>query len=125
MTADAAPANERLLVLAERLLQRTEAGKISWSRTAEENTFLFNGTSSSVAVEGHVDRDGDFVGSLRVLNERGSEVDTLRTDFGDGAGGRWTPARHNELLRKLHSSARGSALRINEVLDVLLNELEE
>ncbi|MEV0803929.1 hypothetical protein AB0I34_39990 [Kribbella sp. NPDC050281] len=124
--------NDRLHELAKKSLERTLAGQISWRTTDDEEAFLFAGAKSSLIVDKWRDSDGDLSYVLRLLNPRGTLVESLQTAYvgeptradDPWAGKTFEPARWNETLELLYDAARRSALDIDAVLDAALNDLD-
>lgn len=120
------PANQTELRLAEVArvsLKRTREGVLDWRTTDDEAAFLFSGTSSSIIADFYPRKD---LYEIRILNSRGTIVESLRSREVTVDEGPWSsvePAPWNELLKELHDAARRSALRIDEVLDETLQEL--
>lgn len=116
---------ERLEQLVRQLMKQTSAGRISWSSTDSENIFMFSGEKSSVLIEQHLDRDGDPWTTLKILNERGTQVEELLSEYeSDPGSGGYRLTSPSQNLRDLYSLARSSALEIDEVLDSLFSDLE-
>jgi hypothetical protein len=115
------------VTIARRLLERTEGKSARWRTTDADGVFLFAGSSSSVTVEQWVDPDGDKNHRLSLLNSSGTEVAELRSTWdGDPWNGttNYSAGPHNSLLSALYEAAKRSALRIDDVIDGLLRDLE-
>lgn len=125
MTPDA-HLRDRMVQLAKLLTERTTSGRISWSSTDDESTFIYSAKRSSVTIDQHYDQEGDPFTTLSVLNERGTAVETLQSSYAppEGFGSEYTPASWNKPLEDLYSVARSSALKIDEVLDDLMRQLD-
>jgi hypothetical protein len=118
--------HNRMVSLANSLLERTRAGSIAWTVTDNERRFLFSGTNTSVGITSYVDRDGDTITSLDLLNSRGTVVETLRSEFepNDDAPP-YTARNWNKLLDDLYYAARRNALNVDAMLDDLLADLND
>lgn len=70
--------------------------------------------------------DGTTTGGIQILNELGTEVETLRTSFDEDFGGpaRYEPGPTNAALEQLHEAARRSALDIDGILEDLFKQLK-
>jgi hypothetical protein len=108
----------RMIAMAERLLEQTLAGRISWTQADEEDEYLYSGTAGSVLVS-HTVRNYDLY-SMHLLNSRGTTVESLRTVRPDDP---FTPPE-NELLERLFDAARREALGVDSLLDTLLVDIE-
>jgi len=127
----------RLVALTQKLLDKTTAGAISWQATDSENAYSYSTTRSSVLIDGKYDNDQDFVGGIEVLNDRGTAIERLRTDFETKAevadpesrilaeNTRYFKGPYNELIEDLFEAARRSALDIDGIIDGLMSDLEE
>jgi hypothetical protein len=119
-----------ILGVAGLLLKRTEEGRIRWKTTDQPDTYLFSGSASSVLASSYVDPEGDQNVTVRFLNSMGEEAGELKTTWISDAD-TWNsshdyqPGPNNELLGKLFEAARRSALRIDELLGSLVNDLGE
>jgi hypothetical protein len=111
--------DEAIVEFARALLERTESNAISWARTDHKNTFSYSGTEASVNISQWYDEKlEDDVIVLRLLNSRGEAAGELRTSplLSSTTG-------PNNLLQRLHESARRNALRMNDVLESLRRDL--
>lgn len=124
--------DKRLLEIVNQLLQRTNDGIVRWSESDDEGTFFFTGSNSSIVVSSMYDEEGDQNVTMRVLNDRGSEVAKIRSTWvgmPDSERDPWAPTRgykggpNNKLLEDLYEAARRSALRIDDVLNSLSRDL--
>jgi hypothetical protein len=114
---------ERMIALAKDLLTGTTEGKIAWTATDDETTFLYSRPNWSVTICSMVDRDGDNQTKLSVHNSRGTVVRILENRFRQKAKGGYEPGEWNELLDGLFIAARGSALAVDDILDDILADL--
>ena len=112
--------DEKLLEIAEKLLERTRAGRIVWSETVDSNTYTAAFPDYSVTIAyiqptmvnaGTTSFDGYI---FSVFNENGTEVESTRYGGGKGA---------ETILGALYESARSRALNSDEILDDLLTRL--
>ncbi len=103
--------------IVNKLLERTEDGKVSWKTTADENTFAAVVGNMSTLVLGYRDPLRRQMVQLRILNNEGREIETWDT-------GRASEPEILEKLVDLYAKARRSALGVDKQLDELLKALE-
>ncbi|MEU7934487.1 hypothetical protein [Micromonospora echinofusca] len=116
---------ERMIALAQHLLDRTRQDKVVWTSTDDSRRFSYSGRKSSIWIEGKVDGDGDWVGTLTLLNSEGEVVERLSTDFDpEDEDGNFNPHPHNKILESLHDLARRQALNIDTLIDETISELQ-
>lgn len=101
--------------LARRLAMRTTQGRVKWQRTAREDEFIvyFESYALSVRLTAPV-HDPDYC-TFAIRNITGEEVDRFIVEEGDEL---WP------LARNLWAGARRKALRIDEALAGILEELD-
>lgn len=128
----ASETNDRLAKIAELLLKQTRSGVAAWKPTDDEGAFYYMGSKSSLFISNSEDQDGDDNVRLRILNDDGIEVGELRSawvsrdpDPWDASQRNYGPGKFNGLLEDLFEAARRSALRIDEVLDSLYQDLSD
>jgi hypothetical protein len=123
MTSD--DTQSRLAQLGDTLLKQTQAGAIEWRATDDEQAFLYRGSRGSIIVRREwnerAERSNCF---LTVLNTRGTEIESLGEGTVKNEQGRVVAAGHNKMLRELYQHARRSALKIDEVIEGLLEEVK-
>ena len=112
----------------EKLIERTDQGKVPWKKTSIDKTFLVVFGNSSVTISlVTVPEEPDplsFRGTrgsvetieLKVLNKEGRELEDIS---GIGPSG----ARYKDRLMRLFREARRVALGVDSQLDELLKEL--
>jgi hypothetical protein len=117
----------RLIKLAELLLARTREGKISWTPTDDERSFLYTASGTSAMINSTVTFDGRNQATLSVLNNRGTVIEKIVNEFSlrDETGLYVGEAPWNETLDDLYQAARRDALKITSLLDNFLANLEE
>jgi hypothetical protein len=109
--------------IASEALEQTHKGMMTWRTTDDEDAFLFSGPKSSLIIASEfrslMGLSSPFPKTrrveLRVLNNRGTVVETLRASTGDDS---------YELLRSLYEAARRIALDVDGVLDTTLKDLQ-
>jgi hypothetical protein len=110
----------QLTKIASAALDQTDKGAMAWRTTDDEDAFLFSGPKSSLIIASVTASNPLFprarILELRVLNNRGTVVETLRASSDDNS---------SELLRLLYQAARRSALDVDGVLDTTLKDLQE
>src|SRR4051812_27242205 len=100
---------ERLMILANQLLDSTQRGHTKWNVADDTNTsFQAKRRSGSVTIASD-DEDGAFPYSLTLFDTDGRKVETLTTGGtpDEGLLGISEPFEWNELLHKLYDVARG------------------
>ena len=111
-------ATEKMITVAEKLLEQSQKGGVAWAATADERTFSVSFPESSVSISVPVRNRGVFGPQefyrLAVHNETGSEADALEVDLDHTSF---------NTLKQLFGSARRKALHTDEVLDDLLSRL--
>ncbi|WP_422754923.1 hypothetical protein [Micromonospora sp. WMMD708] len=123
MTTELSYIERRMITLAEVLLTRTREAKVEWSTTDRGNRFSHSGRSSSVWIEGKFDSDGDWNGTLTLLNSEGEVVELLQCGFEPRGDDTYNPSPWNKTLEELHDLARRRALNVDKVIDETLREL--
>lgn len=116
--------HEKMLLMARNLLEATKEAKISWALTDMEGKFLYAGTRSSVTIERYRDNDGDEIAILSLLNNRGTTVDSIQSEFQRQPDNKWSPAEWNELLDNLYYAARRVAYNVDEAVESMLADIE-
>lgn len=104
---------DKILQLAEKLLERTALGQATWSPGSREDTFIWSGTNASVVLLSK-DNDNAPPWLIRLVDGDGRTVE--QEPFGGRDRG-W------ELVNKLYHAARADALDINATIDSLLDDL--
>lgn len=93
------------------LIQRTEEGKLRWSRAAQQDRFITSVDAISVMI---FETEGEH--GFDILDESGEVVESLRYED--------TSEEQDEQLERLYILARRSALNIDSVLEKLGKALE-
>jgi hypothetical protein len=115
---------QRMVKMAEALLEATKQGKITWALTPVETKFIYAGSRSSVTIElasGQYDED---ITILSLLNQQGTIVDSLETEFIKRSGDRYDPAEWNSKLEELYHAARRFAHNVDDALESMLSDIE-
>jgi len=128
---------QKLLELANRLLEKTRAGTQRWEASASDQAFLTSFPKYSVKIGRVLDDDGEnWVTVIWIYNEVGNEIEAAREDVLSerlGSPLSETFPRHSErlqapsvsdVLKELYDEARRSALNVEGVLDELLASLQ-
>lgn len=115
---------DRLIEVAEALLDKTRKGEVSWRTMDDEDAFLYSGSRSSLVIDFNSRRE---TFELRLLNQRGTVVETLSTAEVSTPTDPWAsgPAEWNDTLAHLHDAARRSALDIDGLIESTLADLRE
>jgi len=113
--------------IAQALLDQTKYGNIEWQSTDDDEAFLYSTSNSSIIID-TASRTGPQPYWLKILNQRGTVVETL--DYNPQAEDEWMESQVTEnkvgaLLGKLHEAARRQALQIDDVINAVLRELKE
>ncbi len=117
---------DRLMFLAQRCLDQTLQGVISWRTTDDINAFLFSGSKTSIIID-LFPQSSEY--EFRIVNDRGVIVEELLRAPQPDADDPWvtdtqTKLRQQyEILEALHDAARRSALNIDELLDSALDDV--
>ena len=107
---------QKMLKVAEKLLERSENGAVDWQKTVDEKEFFVSFPDYSLVIE-EVRRP--LFGNtyrLSLTNERGTKIESLKLDAGDNG--------YNTLEQLFHL-ARGRALDVDERLNKVLKDLEQ
>ena len=118
---------QRMIRLAEQLLQRTREGGLQWGTTDDESVYMFSGTNTSALIASKTTPKGNKI-MLGVLNSRGAFVEGLSSEWDlETPEDPWSsgPAPWNELLEDLYIMARRSPLDVDKVLDDLFADLQK
>ncbi|MGB6482805.1 MAG: hypothetical protein WBE86_04890 [Candidatus Acidiferrales bacterium] len=100
------------------LIERTTAGSVTWTPTAEENEFITSLANNTVSIKKvHDPRSEEPDMMFAICDEDGREV--LSSLNGGGMQG----VTYN-VLTVLHELARRSALNIDKTLDKIIKSLE-
>lgn len=101
--------DEKIIAIAERLLEKSEKGEVAWSDTADSDTFAVDFPDSSISII-----TARRYYAIIVHNERGTIVESMRANEGD---------ENYSTLANLFESARSMVLKSDEVLDKILKRL--
>ncbi len=112
-------------LLIERLIERTKNREVTWEPSPHADTFLALLHTGTVEISHHVYRDEDGIPhewfELAVMTSRAAVAAVLSSDTGLSVG---SPTKvSGRGLAELFQLARGSALRADEMVDNLLEEL--
>jgi hypothetical protein len=105
--------NGEQLLLVEKLVEATRAGKIAWTETFEDDTFRCLLDHGLVRISPATRVTGEPAYRLVILNRQNTEVENLLPSSDPEAA----------LYRELFELARQSALRPDRVLKGLLDEV--
>lgn len=128
---------QKILELANRLLERTRAGTQHWEASASDQAFLTSFPKHSVKIGRVSDEYGqNWVTVISIYNEAGNEIEVAREDVLSeklGSPGsetfprlpqRLQAASVADVLKELYEEARRSALNVEGALDDLLASLQ-
>lgn len=99
----------------QRLAQKTEKGEVNWETTSSPNKFLVNFKNFSMAVDTFWSQDGEEGVSFELLDPNGKRIDYFSVPDSDAE---WWP-----LANELYAGARRKALRIDEAVKTISEEL--
>jgi hypothetical protein len=114
-------AEERLLELANRLVQSTESGQIEW-KGDQDSGFYVSTAAGAINIQSK-DRDGQQPYRLVIYDSAGTEVDSLETYTYQIDVDEWEPAAWNDSLETLYETARRNALNIDKVINDIVRDL--
>ena len=108
-------ASDRLIQLLTTLMSRTGKGISKWTTGSRDDTYIWSGSSASVAL---LTRDNDSAPpyTVRLIDSEGRVVEQEMFEFDDF---------HFDTVQNLYGLARADALDINAAIDSLLSDLEE
>ena len=103
----------------DKLARLTEQGRVPWKSTADKSTFAATFGRMSVLISAKELVLGDDMASYRlsVLDEKGDEIDYA-------AHGRFVSGVSFPVLASLYTSAKRTALGVDERLAELLNAMD-
>ena len=105
----------KLLDIVDKLLGRSELGKVNWHASEAENTYLVTYSRSSFSITSD-EVEPQFY-RISAINENAVEVDSL--EFRDPRDSAYTP------VEALYNFAKRQAMGVEKVLDTLLQEIED
>jgi len=112
-------AQEKFVNLLRKLLLATRAKRITWSDTADEDTFRTTFKTGMVHIGAAPDpKSGDTELKATLFNQNNTEVATVAYYAGDAS-------EKANLLRELFELAQYSALRPDDVLASVETELDQ
>lgn len=107
------PANDKVRILLETLLQRTQNGKAKWTTGSRDDTYIWSGSAASVVLLTK-DNDGFQPWWVRLVDADGRTVEEEEVDVDSDL---------YNLLADLYPAARSDALNISSTIDGLLDDL--
>ena len=102
--------------LIAKLVKRTLSGEVNWKATSDDNQFVLYFNNFSLSVYQATDQNsGEEFARIVLLNDDGKEIDSF-----------WVSERdeHWEIASNLFTGARRKALKIDEALHTILDELD-
>lgn len=109
------PASNKFMQLLDTLLTRTKRGKARWTPGSRDDTFIWSGSSASVAVLTR-DNDGAPPWMVRIIDDDGRTIEEemfLPNETG------------YDLVSELYNVARADALDITAAIESLLGDLQD
>jgi hypothetical protein len=107
----------RVVVLCERLVHATRAGRVEWRRE-DEDTFVWQAEQAVVSI-GSRDKDGEPPYQLVVANHQGETLEELTSELLEND----QPAEWNEPLANLYRAAHRKSLGADEIIEALIESL--
>ena len=117
--------HERMVELADRILQRTLESGIRWVETDVDDQYLYPASTSGVLIERREDYNEGISYQLTLLNDDGKAVQELHQGTERDEAGDPAPASWNETLERLFDAARREALGIDSLLDKTLKDIDQ
>jgi hypothetical protein len=108
--------------LVEALIAESKNGSLEWEPMSGQRSFTVPLRKGSVAIR-HCSYEEEDWYEISILNDQGVEVETLTNSKLDEDEG-WT-RKWYEILQQLFDLARRKALKSDEVLSDILEELKE
>jgi hypothetical protein len=113
---------DKVRLFVEKLAQKTEEGKVSWERTADEGMFQAAFPNYTVQVFSRVNRDETVDYVVQIRDEDGVVIEEATEEvLKVGKYDRDTL----ELLAKMFRNARRKALGVDKAVDSILSVLTE
>ena len=125
--------DERMITVAERLLERTTNGRLRWQAASkpkdagdewEPAAFVTRLQHGSVTVSSE-HGDGRYPYELHLRDPTGQHIGELETADADAWLGDREPAPWERVLSELYAAARSSALSTTASLDAVVAELSD
>lgn len=109
--------NQKFNLILDKLLERTEEGKLEWKATSNENTFLVVLKDSSISVSYEFDEyDGSQCFIFNFRDENGETVSSINlTEQND--------KKEVEKAEKIFDLARQHSFMNNKIVDRILEQL--
>jgi hypothetical protein len=111
---------QRMVEMAQKLLDATRAGKITWRLTDVGDKFIYAGTRSSVTIEYD---DHEYATILCLLNEQGNMIDSIETGRVQTGGNSWEDHPWNDVLEDLHQAARRVVYNVDDVMESMMSDI--
>jgi hypothetical protein len=103
---------EKMTEMAKTLLRQTEEGILEWEETADEKQFQL--PRKDYALISGLDRQGESF--LRIINNNGKVVETFKPEG---------YATLTELVHSLYEAARRNALKVDDTVDRIMDDLKD
>ena len=113
--------NMRLVTLAKELLDRTKKGLASWEPADPDGSAFFLTTTRAQIVIESMEHDGEPSFRLALLSHEDTEVDSIEQFTREGDD--FIRNDWSELLVQLFAAARRNALKVDEVVNSVFDEL--
>lgn len=110
---------EQLSNVVDLLIEKTRANEVNWKEGSPDSLYHAAGPNSGFLLFSELDRAGDRVIILKLLNPRGHPIAEIQSSWGEQG----QPKPWNEHLEVLYDLARRRALNIDEVIAATLSDL--
>ena len=100
--------------LIEKLVDKTNSGDVNWKSTADNQRFLVYFKDFSLSVDGGITPDDNDYVRITLWNDLGKQIDSFLLMENE---------KHWKLVNDLFQGARRKALKIDEALHLILDEL--
>lgn len=117
--------NQKFNLILDKLLEKTEEGKLEWEKTANRNTFLVVLEDSSISVSLNFDSVFEFISPIEIYtfdfrNGNGDIVESIDISNPDVTV---KPAREFEKAKKIFALARNQPIKVDQTVDRILEQL--
>ena len=112
--------DEKLARIITSLLRKTKNGEIRWEETSSNSKFMVSFSRGNITIDLRTDEFGDEIVVIEIQNEYGKTAEEITA-----SGVREWMQNSESVFLELYQLARRHALRIEEILDQLLLDLDD